>query len=129
MKRVKAICKILLFILITSSINSCASKEKIKSSDVAPLEDYRSVCPIIIDYNHGYIDSVNQMCIEGIVYLDISVETTGNVGEVKVLKGLGDWADSVAIVFVKQIKWKPGEFCGVPHKMYITFPVRFSNKK
>ncbi|OGU59062.1 MAG: hypothetical protein A2V66_15245 [Ignavibacteria bacterium RBG_13_36_8] len=48
--------------------------------------------------------------VEGYVYVVFTVKKTGEVYNVKVIKGIGFGCDQEAVRVVKSTKWKPGKF-------------------
>jgi protein TonB len=63
--------------------------------------------------------------VEGKVFVTAFVDETGNVTNVKLLKGLGAGCDEEAVNAVKQTKFKPGRQRGKPVKVQITIPIVF----
>jgi protein TonB len=62
----------------------------------------------------------------GTVYIYFVVERDGSVGNVSVLKGIGDGCEEEATRVVKKMKWKPGKNHGNPVRVQFTLPVKFT---
>ncbi|CAN5573388.1 energy transducer TonB [soil metagenome] len=64
--------------------------------------------------------------IEGIVYVTFVIDATGNVKDVKVLRGVGSGLDQEAIrVATAMPKWSPGQQRGKPVAVQYNVPVNF----
>ena len=62
----------------------------------------------------------------GKVFLQFIVERDGKIGNVKVLKGIGDGCDEEAVRVIKSAPaWKPGKQRGRPVRVRIIVPVAF----
>ena len=72
-----------------------------------------------------YPDVAKKAGVEGKVFVTAFVDESGNVTNVKLLKGLGAGCDEEAINAVKQTKFKPGRQRGKPVKVQITIPIAF----
>ena len=77
--------------------------------------------------NIKYPKRALQLGISGIVYLKFVVDKKGNVGDVKVVRGIGGGCDEEAVKKVKAMpKWSPGKQMGKPVNVYYNLPVRFT---
>jgi TonB family protein len=64
--------------------------------------------------------------IEGRVYVKFVIEETGEIGDVKVLQGIGFGCDEEAARVVKNMpKWKPAMQNGYPVAIYYNMPIVF----
>lgn len=64
--------------------------------------------------------------IEGRVYVKLTIDKTGNVADIKVVKSVHPSLDAEAIRCIKGLsKWKPGKIKGKPVSSYFTIPVCF----
>ncbi len=76
--------------------------------------------------NLVYPDSAINNNIQGKVYIEFVVETTGKLSNIKVLKGIGYGCDQAAIHAVKNLKpWIPAEINGKPIRQRFRLPVIF----
>lgn len=65
--------------------------------------------------------------IKGVVYVNFVVYETGEIKDVKVLRGIGGGCDEEAIRVVKSMpKWKPGKQRGKAVRVSYNLPIRFS---
>jgi protein TonB len=62
----------------------------------------------------------------GTVYISFVVEKDGSIGNITVLKGIGDGCEEEATRVVKKMKWKPGKNHGIPVRVPFTLPVKFT---
>jgi protein TonB len=62
----------------------------------------------------------------GTVYVSFVVEKDGSVGNINVLKGIGDGCEEEATRVIKKMKWKPGKNHGIPVRVQFTLPVKFT---
>lgn len=72
------------------------------------------------------IPSINGKFIQGVVLLEVIIDTMGNVSDVKVKKSLHPAYDSCAIADVKQWKFSPAKQDNKPVRFSIGIPVRFT---
>lgn len=78
--------------------------------------------------NLRYPEKAKEIAISGKVYLQFIVSKTGDISNVKLLRGLPDCmeCDAEAIRLVKKMpKWKPGKQNGKPIDSYFNLPVEF----
>ncbi|MFH0893780.1 MAG: TonB family protein [Bacteroidota bacterium] len=77
--------------------------------------------------NITYPQIAKESGIQGKVYVEFTVETDGNISNVKVLRGIGGGCDEEAIRVVKLMayKFKPGKKSGKPVRTKFTLPVKF----
>ncbi len=74
-----------------------------------------------------YPDSAIKSGVEGRVYLEFVINTTGTISNITVLKGIGFGCDEAAIVAVKQLKqFIPAECNGEKVKQRFRLPVKFT---
>lgn len=72
-----------------------------------------------------YPESAMRMKVEGKVYLLVYVNESGEVDEVKVVKGIGGGCDEAAANAVKKTKFTPGINGGVAVKTKVSIPINF----
>ncbi|MBJ6119885.1 energy transducer TonB [Pontibacter sp. BT310] len=79
--------------------------------------------------NIRYPAAAQRAGIEGLVVVSFVVSKTGEISEVKVLKGLGAGTDEEAMRVVKSMpKWNPGKQNGRAVPVRFTVPVRYTIK-
>ena len=67
--------------------------------------------------------------VQGRVTLQFTIDTTGSVTDIKVLRGVDSSVDNEAVrVLSMSPKWEPGRMKGKPVNVVYTFPVVFSMK-
>ncbi len=74
----------------------------------------------------NYTEEARQARIQGVVILQAVVDTVGNVGYVKVLKGLPQGLTESAVQVVQQWRYEPATLHGEPVPVYINLSVNFS---
>lgn len=80
-----------------------------------------------IGRNIKYPVRARRMGIEGTVYVQFVIDKDGSLTDIKVLKGIDPACDAAAIVAIqKSEKWKPGKQRGVPVRVRMIIPVKFS---
>ncbi len=72
-----------------------------------------------------YPEIAVRMKTEGKVYLLVFVNESGDVDDVKIVKGIGNGCDEEAARAVKRTKFNPGTDKGVPVKTKYSFAVTF----
>jgi TonB family protein len=81
-----------------------------------------------IKNNMKYPQTATDMGIEGKSYLKFIISTTGDISNVKVVRGVQDCpeCDQEAIRLIKSMpKWEPGKINGKPVNSTFTLPVQF----
>ncbi|MDR2911519.1 MAG: energy transducer TonB [Bacteroidales bacterium] len=79
-----------------------------------------------ITENVVYPERAKENNIQGTVYLRFAVTSTGNVGEVQVIRGVDAMLDAAAIDAVKKLPaFRPGRQGGVAVPVWYSVPVRF----
>jgi protein TonB len=73
-----------------------------------------------------YPESAVQKKTTGTVYVSFVVERDGSVGNINVLKGIGDGCEEEATRVIKKMRWKPGKNHGIPVRVQFTLPVKFT---
>ena len=64
--------------------------------------------------------------VQGTVYVQFAVDTSGRVTDVKVLRKVADDLDAEALRVVRNMpQWQPGEFQGEKVSIYYTVPIHF----
>lgn len=76
--------------------------------------------------NLKYPPIASENGVQGRVYVDFVVEPTGEVSNVKVVRGVDPSLDKEAIRVVSSSpKWKPGKQRGLPVRVRFSFPILF----
>lgn len=76
--------------------------------------------------NIKYPEMAREMGISGKVYCRFVVDEMGNIGDVKVLRGVGHGLDQEAVRVIKMMPhWIPGKMNKKPVKVQYTLPVMF----
>jgi TonB family protein len=75
-----------------------------------------------------YTAAAREAKVSGIVQLECVVETTGSVGDVKVVKSLDEGLDQEAIKAVKQWRFTPGQKDGKPVPVRVALEMTFTLK-
>lgn len=74
-----------------------------------------------------YPKLAQQMKVEGKVFLRFVVQKNGEIGDIKILKGIGYGCDEEAVRVISQMpKWTPGKQNGKPVNVYLTMPIKFA---
>jgi protein TonB len=73
----------------------------------------------------SYTSEGRQASVEGVVKLEITVDESGRVTAVRVLKGLGFGLDEAAVAAARQWTFKPATKCGKPVSYVVKPGVRF----
>ena len=73
----------------------------------------------------AYSSEARQANVEGVVKLEITVDETGRVTQVRVIKGLGFGLDEAAVTAAKQWSFKPATRCGRAVSYVVKPGVRF----
>ena len=73
-----------------------------------------------------YPEEARQSDIEGVVKLNLTVDTEGRVTDVRVVKGLGYGLDEEAARRAKRIRFLPGRRAGKPAVTTTDFNMRFA---
>jgi protein TonB len=94
-----------------------AAPEECKEDPVKPQLEHPS--------QPAYTAEGRQASVEGVVKLEVSVDETGRVTSVRVLKGLGFGLDEAAVAAARQWTFKPATKCGKPVSYVVKPGVRF----
>jgi periplasmic protein TonB len=79
-----------------------------------------------IKKNIHYPTEAKELGIQGKVYVQFVIWKDGSIGDVKVMRGLGNGLDEEARRVIKIMpKWKPGQQNGKPVNMRYILPVSF----
>lgn len=82
-----------------------------------------------IEENAQYPFSALKDKIEGTVYVQFAIDRYGYVSDIKVLRGLGNTLDNVAVYIVSKMPvWKPAKQIGRPVKQQFVWPIKFAIK-
>jgi len=74
-----------------------------------------------------YPPSARRMHLQGIVYIEFVIGKTGNVSDIKVIKGIGADCDQAAIDAVSTLnRWKPAQHHNKNVPMRFVIPLRFT---
>ena len=80
---------------------------------------------VLREVKADYSETARQRALTGEVVLEVVVRRDGNVGEVKLLHGLGYGLDDRAIAAVRQWRFAPAERLGVPVDVIVEVGVEF----
>ena len=94
------------------------SVQETKGKDLENLKLIKKVEPV-------YPDEARKAGIEGLVVLEGTIDTEGNVSKVKVLKGEHDSLNKAAAEALKQWKYEPATLKGKPMPVNITVTMNF----
>jgi protein TonB len=72
-----------------------------------------------------YPEIAKRAGVEGKVYVLAFVDESGNVTNVKLIKGIGAGCDEAALDAVRKTKFKPGKQRGTPVKVQVSIPIVF----
>jgi protein TonB len=75
-----------------------------------------------------YPEDAKRTRLEGKVYVQVFVDESGSVSDVKVLKDIGMGCGNAVINAVKHVKYKPGQNKGVPVKVKLALAINFQLK-
>lgn len=75
-----------------------------------------------------YPDAARSSRLEGKVYVQVFVDESGNVNDVKVLKDIGLGCGKAAADAIKRTKYKPGHNQGVAVKVKMAMAITFQLK-
>lgn len=73
-----------------------------------------------------YTEEARRRGLKGEVVMEIVVRSTGTVGEVKVLEGLGSGLDERAVAAVKQWRFSPARRMGQPVDVVVEVAMEFT---
>lgn len=79
-----------------------------------------------IQKNTPYPEAAKKLGIQGIVFLELTIDKRGKVRDVKVVKSLYEILDKVAVEMAWKLKFKPAMQRDTPVAVKITFPYRFT---
>ncbi len=75
--------------------------------------------------NIEYPEHAKKNGVQGRVFAMIYVDESGNVNDVKIIKGIGFGCDEAAIEGIKKTKFNPGEHKGSKLKVKFAMPITF----
>ena len=73
----------------------------------------------------AYTDDALAAAVEGIVRVQLSVDETGKVVDVKLIAGLGHGLDELALAAARRSTFEPALHCGKPARSTLTIRMRF----
>jgi len=73
-----------------------------------------------------YTDAAREAGVEGKVRVELTVDETGRVVNVRVISGLGHGLDEAAVAAVRDATFEPAVRCGKPSRSTFTLGIRFS---
>lgn len=80
-----------------------------------------------VQNNMSYPQIAREMGIQGTVYITFVVGKTGEISNVKVVRGIGGGCDEEAVRVIKLMpKWIPGRQNGKPVPVWFNFPLKFT---
>jgi protein TonB len=74
----------------------------------------------------AYTDQARSAGVEGKVRIQLTVDTSGSVTQVRVLAGLGYGLDEAAVQAARQARFEPAVRCGKPESSTFTISMRFT---
>ena len=79
--------------------------------------------------NIKYPKKAKKKGVEGVVYANFVVDTTGEITNVKILRGIGGGCDKETIRVIKKMpNWKPGKQRGENVRVSYNLPIRYTLK-
>jgi protein TonB len=115
---------ILLVLLFSSIIFSQEDPYKPVADEMpSPVGGYESLYKKIV-----YPEIARNNSIEGKVYLLVYISESGNVDDIKIVKGIGGGCDKAAEDAIRKTKFIPGKSQGQAIKVKLTIPVTFKIK-
>lgn len=81
---------------------------------------------LIEDRQAEYTDEAVEARVEGQVVLELVIDASGEVREVKVVEGLGYGLDEAAVAAARQFRFRPATVDGEPTPVALNFAIRFS---
>ncbi len=105
-----------------------ATTRKVKELAPAPSDDCKEdvVKPqLASQVQPAYTAEGRQASVEGVVKLEVSVDESGRVTSVRVVKGLGFGLDEAAVAAARQWTFKPATKCGKAVSYVVKPGVRF----
>ena len=136
MKPTKLILGIIVFVLLSACSSTSQTSDKTSSSkSQSSVTSRRAICDtppsIIKRVPPIYPEKAKEAGIEGDIYLNVEVLSSGKVGVIEVklslMPGPGG-LDEAAVKAVKQWEFTPGKNQGIAVGCWITFPISFSLK-
>ena len=73
----------------------------------------------------GYTDDAQAAAVEGKVRVQLTVDETGKVVDVKLIAGLGHGLDEAALAAARRATFEPAMHCGKPTQATFTISMRF----
>ncbi len=73
----------------------------------------------------GYTDDAQAAAVEGKVRVQLTVDATGKVVDVKLISGLGHGLDEAALAAARRATFEPALHCGKPTQATFTISMRF----
>ncbi len=92
--------------------------QETKGKDLENLKLIKKVDPV-------YPDEAKKAGVEGVVILEATIDTEGNVAKVKVLKGEHESLNKAAAEALKQWKYNPATLKGKPMPVNVTVTMKF----
>jgi protein TonB len=102
--------------------------ESVKGEDKA-TECFNREIAKFLGKNIQYPQRAKEANVEGIVYVQFTVDQNGNVKDVKIIRGIGFGCDEEAARVVNKLpKFSPGKQRGRPVQVQYTLPINFKLK-
>lgn len=118
------------FIFSAALPQTFAQEEEEESSppqQQAQPEQGRVVPPVLIeDVTAEYTDEAVKARVEGQVILELTINNSGEVRDVKLVQGLGYGLDEAAIEAAKNFRFRPATYNGEPIAVSLNFGIQFS---
>ncbi len=114
--------------MIVEEMPRFAGCENIKDEDKA-TECFNREIGKFLGKNIQYPQRAKEANVEGIVYVQFTVDQNGNVKDVKIIRGIGFGCDEEAVRVVNKLpKFSPGKQRGRPVQVQYTLPINFKLK-
>lgn len=124
----KIYCIIIALLLCFNNSGKCQNKEEalIFIERMAEYPGGQMALNKYLKENTFYPLSALKDSIEGRVTIRFAIDTTGQISDIKLMRGLQPACDSMALSIVRLMpKWIPAKQNGKPVKMYFTLPIIF----
>jgi TonB family protein len=110
-----------------SSFDQDSPNDSIIYKSVEQMPQFPGAEAGLLKYIKSHVNYPEGSDQEGVVILQFVVKTDGSIGQVRVLRSLGEAFDQEAIRLVKSLpKFTPGRQNGQPVAVWYTLPVRFT---
>ena len=118
-------CILIIFLLLFTAVTNIAGDEYLAFAQKMP-EPANGITEIY--KNISYPKVAQQAGVQGKVFVLCFIDESGNVNDVKVIKGIGAGCDEAAVEAIKSVKFNPGENEGKPVKVKLSLSIVFKLK-